>query len=106
MPHGRLPSSHPEHCSRSSRVGFGLPVEAFCLFRRLAPEAELRRAEKDLRRSCEMTKLRRSALWLAVVIAAGVLLTPLRGAAGPSRWYVPDEQPSLGDPDGGGSGVA
>jgi len=51
-----------------------------------------------------MKKLRRSALWLAVVIAAGVVLTPQRGAADPYRLYIPEEQPTLGDPDGSTGG--
>jgi len=51
-----------------------------------------------------MKKLRRSALWLAVVIAAGVVLTPQRGAADPYRLYIPEEQ--VGEPDDGGHGVA
>src|SRR5439155_25911759 len=101
MLHGRLPSSHPEHCSRGLAGRLRPARRGLLSFRRLAPEAELRRAEKDLRRSCEMTKLRRSALWLAVVIAAGVLLTPPRGAAGPGRWDGADEQPGLGGPDEG-----
>ena len=51
-------------------------------------------------------KLRRSALWLAVVIAVGVLFTPQRGAAGPYRVYVPEESPRMGEPDDGGHGIA
>ena len=53
-----------------------------------------------------MRKLRRSALWLAVVIAVGVLFTPQRGAAGPYRVYVPEELPRMGDPDGDPGGRA
>jgi hypothetical protein len=56
-----------------------------------------------------MTKMRRSALWLTVVIAAGIVLTPQRGAArtDPYRYYIPEEIPQqIGDPDGGGSGIS
>ena len=47
-----------------------------------------------------MSKLRRSATWLAVVLALGVLMAPGRGEAFTSKFLIPDESPSLGDPDG------
>src|SRR5262245_35793041 len=71
----------------------GSPPKLSCVARR-----------RNLRRSDEMKKWRRSALWLAVVLAVGVLLTPQRGAAGPYRMYVPEEVPRMGDPDGGTGG--
>ena len=45
-----------------------------------------------------MIKPCRPTLWLAILLAAGIMLVPHRGAAmmGPHRWYDP---PQMGEPD-------